>query len=158
MVDDRFCACHLFAFNFCPAHDLADESTTHWTPCDRNCIGTLLLWDWLKGACIIGLYAFVEWYYSLILQLIELTNDYVEQTYLFLCCQQFTGGTRISAPESNLVNCTWFASNSCCKRTEVTSVFGEMYPLHGATRECSNQLNYLMCYFCSPHQYQWYDR
>ncbi|KAI0217870.1 hypothetical protein LSAT2_030331 [Lamellibrachia satsuma] len=70
-------------------------------------------------------------------------------------CTYFGGG-RVSSPQGNLVNCSWYSSNACCQRTEVTSVFGGMYPLYGASRECSNQLNYLMCYFCSPRQHLWY--
>lgn len=72
-------------------------------------------------------------------------------------CTYF-GGARVSKNENNLVNCSWYANNACCKRTEVTSVFGGMYPLYGATEECKNQVNYLMCYFCSPEQYMWYDK
>ncbi|KAK2155278.1 hypothetical protein LSH36_244g04005 [Paralvinella palmiformis] len=68
------------------------------------------------------------------------------------------GADRVSSPESSLINCSWYASNACCKRTEVTSVFGEMYPLYGASKECSDRINYLMCYFCSPEQYIWYNR
>ncbi|XP_064642695.1 uncharacterized protein LOC135497002 [Lineus longissimus] len=69
----------------------------------------------------------------------------------------FFGKYRFSRPESSLINCTWYSSNACCKRTEVTSVFGGMYPLSDATKTCKNQMNYMMCYFCSPHQSQWYE-
>ena len=67
------------------------------------------------------------------------------------------GGVRVSAPQGNLINCSWYADNACCQRTEVTSVFGDMYPLYGASTACTNHLNYLMCYFCSPEQYKWYS-
>jgi len=72
-------------------------------------------------------------------------------------CTYF-GGVRVSSNEDNLVNCTWYASNACCKRTEVTSVFGSMLPLYGSSAECANHINYLMCYFCSPEQHLWYDK
>ncbi len=62
----------------------------------------------------------------------------------------------MSAPQGNLVNCSWYSQNACCKRTEVTSVFGGMYPVYGASRECAQLLNYMMCYFCSPEQHVWY--
>uniref|UniRef100_A0A2C9LYG6 Folate receptor-like domain-containing protein n=1 Tax=Biomphalaria glabrata TaxID=6526 RepID=A0A2C9LYG6_BIOGL len=58
--------------------------------------------------------------------------------------------------EGGLINCTWYTANSCCKRTEVTSVFSAMDPLYGATVLCRNYINYLMCFFCSPDQYKFY--
>ena len=70
----------------------------------------------------------------------------------------FLGDSRLSAAEGNLVNCTWYADNACCRRMEVTSVFGGMFPLYGATTECRSHINYMMCYFCSPDQYRWYDK
>ncbi|XP_074655706.1 uncharacterized protein LOC141909219 [Tubulanus polymorphus] len=70
----------------------------------------------------------------------------------------FFGPGRFSSPESSLINCSWYASNSCCKRTEVTSVFSGMYPLHKASKSCANKLNYMMCYFCSPEQHLWYRK
>ncbi|OWA50178.1 hypothetical protein BV898_14703 [Hypsibius exemplaris] len=63
---------------------------------------------------------------------------------------------RMSAPEANLANCSWFSANACCKRTEVTSVFSDMFKLFGATKECEDRLSYLMCYFCSPDQEIWF--
>ncbi|KAL5013722.1 hypothetical protein ScPMuIL_007992 [Solemya velum] len=63
---------------------------------------------------------------------------------------------RFAAPEVGLVNCSWYVQKSCCKRTEVTSVFSSMLPLFGATEACKNRMNYLMCYFCSPEQHRWY--
>lgn len=64
---------------------------------------------------------------------------------------------RYAIPELGLVNCSWYAQKSCCKRTEVTSVFSKMLPLYGASQGCQNQLNYMMCYFCDPNQYIWYN-
>ncbi|XP_014779163.1 uncharacterized protein LOC106875502 isoform X2 [Octopus bimaculoides] len=63
---------------------------------------------------------------------------------------------RFPEPQHGLVNCSWYAPNACCKRTEVTSVFSNMYPLYGASKACMNRMNYLMCYFCSPEQGIWY--
>ncbi|GFS17901.1 voltage-dependent calcium channel subunit alpha-2/delta-3-like [Elysia marginata] len=63
---------------------------------------------------------------------------------------------RSPQPEGGLVNCTWYTSKSCCKRTEVTSVFAAMDPLYGATKLCRNYINYLMCFFCSPDQGRFY--
>ncbi|XP_071496991.1 uncharacterized protein [Diadema antillarum] len=64
---------------------------------------------------------------------------------------------RVSQPESSLPNCSWYSKNACCKRTEVTAVFGSMYKVHLATNSCLYHLNYMMCYFCSPEQIDWYD-
>ncbi|XP_059172829.1 uncharacterized protein LOC131953599 [Physella acuta] len=58
--------------------------------------------------------------------------------------------------EGGLVNCSWYTSKACCKRTEVTSVFSAMDPLYSASVLCRNYLNYLMCFFCSPDQYKFY--
>ncbi|RUS73955.1 hypothetical protein EGW08_018293 [Elysia chlorotica] len=58
--------------------------------------------------------------------------------------------------EGGLVNCTWYKTKACCKRTEVTSVFAAMDPLYGATKLCRNYINYLMCFFCSPDQGKFY--
>ncbi|CAH1773573.1 unnamed protein product, partial [Owenia fusiformis] len=66
--------------------------------------------------------------------------------------------SRYASPESGLVNCSWYSEKACCKRTEVTSVFGGMLPLHDATVDCRNKINYMMCYFCSPEQHRWYDK
>ncbi|KAK7502501.1 hypothetical protein BaRGS_00006454 [Batillaria attramentaria] len=68
----------------------------------------------------------------------------------------FSDGDRYAKPEGGLVNCSWYSNQACCKRTEVTSVFSNIEPLHSATRSCRNQLNYLMCYFCSPNQHLWF--
>jgi hypothetical protein len=64
--------------------------------------------------------------------------------------------TRFSQPESSLINCTWYKTNACCKRTEVASVFLSMFTLNQASQQCMNLMNYMMCYFCSPDQYIWY--
>ncbi|XP_033763807.1 uncharacterized protein LOC117345000 [Pecten maximus] len=63
---------------------------------------------------------------------------------------------RFTTRNDGLVNCSWYAQKTCCKRTEVTSVFSDMFSLYGATKNCKNHMNYLMCYFCDPDQYRWY--
>ncbi|XP_060084774.1 uncharacterized protein LOC132564029 [Ylistrum balloti] len=63
---------------------------------------------------------------------------------------------RFTMSNDGLVNCSWYAQKTCCKRTEVTSVFSNMFSLYGATKNCKNHMNYLMCYFCDPEQYRWY--
>ncbi|GAU89991.1 hypothetical protein RvY_02475 [Ramazzottius varieornatus] len=68
----------------------------------------------------------------------------------------YYGADRIAEPEGNLANCSWFGKKACCKRTEVTSVFSDMFKLFGATKECEDRLNYLNCYFCSPDQEIWF--
>jgi len=69
----------------------------------------------------------------------------------------FSESTRFAKYEPGLVNCSWYVSNSCCKRTEVTSVFSSnMLPLYEANIDCRNRMNYMMCYFCSPDQFHWY--
>ncbi|KAL4220923.1 hypothetical protein ACF0H5_019189 [Mactra antiquata] len=71
-------------------------------------------------------------------------------------CTYFEG-KRTAMYEGGLVNCSWYASSSCCKRTEVTSVFSSnMLPLYEASQDCRNRINYMMCFFCSPDQYLWY--
>jgi hypothetical protein len=60
---------------------------------------------------------------------------------------------RFSQPDLSLINCTWYKTNSCCKRTEVASVFLSMFTLYRASQTCMNMMNYMMCYFCSPDQY-----
>ncbi len=80
---------------------------------------------------------------------------YVNQ--LDLNCINFISAEhRFSQPESGLINCTWYKANSCCKRTEVASVFADMFTLNEASNQCMNLMNYMMCYFCSPDQYIWY--
>ena len=69
----------------------------------------------------------------------------------------FSAPTRYAAAQPGLVNCSWYAGSSCCKRTEVTSVFSaNMLPLYQANNDCKNRVNYMMCYFCSPDQFHWY--
>ncbi|XP_077861598.1 riboflavin-binding protein-like [Saccoglossus kowalevskii] len=69
----------------------------------------------------------------------------------------YYGDSRYASPEASLSNCSWYSQSACCKRTEVTSVFGGMYSLYGASTACQSRLNYMMCYFCSPAQGEWYD-
>ncbi|XP_071944429.1 uncharacterized protein [Antedon mediterranea] len=69
----------------------------------------------------------------------------------------YYGEQRYAAPQSSLSNCSWFSDSACCRRTEVTSVLGGMYKINKASQECKNRLNYMMCYFCSPNQMDWYD-
>lgn len=65
---------------------------------------------------------------------------------------------RVAVGVEGLINCTWYSPQACCKRTEVTSVFSRMPPLFGASRECTNHVNYMMCYFCAPDQVHWYHK
>ena len=68
----------------------------------------------------------------------------------------YKGDNRAPEEEYSLSNCTWFKDRSCCKRTEVTSVFQEMMPIDTSSQDCYNHMNYLMCYFCNPNQYEWF--
>ncbi|WAR14677.1 hypothetical protein MAR_004782 [Mya arenaria] len=64
---------------------------------------------------------------------------------------------RYAKVEHGLSNCSWYIPETCCKRTEVTSVFSSnMMPLDHASLDCRNRMNYMMCFFCSPDQDQWY--
>ena len=56
-----------------------------------------------------------------------------------------------------LSNCTWYRERSCCTWTEAMSVFQNMMPLQTSSESCRNHMNYLMCYFCSPEQYLWFQ-
>nr|XP_006824546.1 PREDICTED: uncharacterized protein LOC102807164 [Saccoglossus kowalevskii] len=75
----------------------------------------------------------------------------------YLVNKNVKGDSRYASPEASLSNCSWYSQSACCKRTEVTSVFGGMYSLYGASTACQSRLNYMMCYFCSPAQGEWYD-
>ena len=78
-------------------------------------------------------------------------------TWILIVMFCFPAATRYASAQPGLVNCSWFSSRSCCKRTEVTSVFSaNMPPLYQATTDCQNKMNYMMCYFCSPEQFHWY--
>jgi len=68
----------------------------------------------------------------------------------------YYGAERKPKESYSLSNCTWFRERSCCTRTEVTSTFQGMPHLETSSDECRNRLNYMMCYFCSPDQYQWF--
>ncbi|XP_033107601.1 uncharacterized protein LOC117109389 [Anneissia japonica] len=94
------------------------------------------------------------------------TESLIIQSAVFACvfsvCKSskvcsYYGEHRYAAPQSSLSNCSWFSNSACCRRTEVTSVLGGMYKINKATQECKNRLNYMMCYFCSPDQMDWYD-
>ncbi|XP_012939510.1 uncharacterized protein LOC106012129 [Aplysia californica] len=63
---------------------------------------------------------------------------------------------RFPEEEGGLVNCSWYTSKSCCKKSEATAVFSAMDPLYSASLLCRNYINYLMCFFCSPDQYKFY--
>ncbi|CAF1049888.1 unnamed protein product [Didymodactylos carnosus] len=64
--------------------------------------------------------------------------------------------TRHPAIQADLINCTWYKSEACCKRTEVASVFESMFTLHQCSTKCRNMINYMMCFFCDPNQFLWY--
>ncbi|EDO46522.1 predicted protein [Nematostella vectensis] len=68
----------------------------------------------------------------------------------------YYGSGRVPEEAYSLSNCTWFRERSCCRHTEVTSVFKGMMALNEASQDCRNHMNYLMCYFCSPEQERWY--
>ncbi|XP_031563722.1 uncharacterized protein LOC116299234 [Actinia tenebrosa] len=68
----------------------------------------------------------------------------------------FFGQGRTPKEAYSLSNCTWFKEQSCCRHTEVTSVFQAMMPLETNNKKCYDLMNYLMCYFCSPDQELWY--
>ncbi|KXJ19807.1 uncharacterized protein LOC110251577 [Exaiptasia diaphana] len=70
-------------------------------------------------------------------------------------CTYFGAG-RTPKEAYSLSNCTWYKEQSCCRHTEVTSVFSAMMPLETSSKKCHNLMNYLMCYFCSPEQEFWY--
>ncbi|KAF6023729.1 hypothetical protein EB796_017964 [Bugula neritina] len=77
----------------------------------------------------------------------------------------FVYKARMPSAQDGLINCTWYSSNACCKRTEVTSVFSGMLPLDTPStmdkttaKHCRNLMNYMMCYFCDPNQASWYNR
>ncbi|CAF1585343.1 unnamed protein product [Adineta ricciae] len=63
---------------------------------------------------------------------------------------------RAPSPQPALTNCTWFQENSCCRENEVRHIFSQVRPLIGSSAECSQFLNILMCYVCSPLQYHFY--
>lgn len=75
---------------------------------------------------------------------------------LTLSFSLFSGGGRTPKEAYSLSNCTWYKEQSCCRHTEVTSVFNSMMPLETTNEKCYNLMNYLMCFFCSPEQEFWY--
>ncbi|GFN74273.1 voltage-dependent calcium channel subunit alpha-2/delta-3-like [Plakobranchus ocellatus] len=112
------------------------------------------LWFWRIAYWLAFMFAFM-------LVLAETTEDVDSEGNPLLFekeehnCTYFYNA-RSPSPEAGLVNCTWYTSKSCCKRTEVTSVFAAMDPLYGASELCRNYINYLMCFFCSPDQEKFY--
>ncbi|XP_064611754.1 uncharacterized protein LOC135475748 [Liolophura sinensis] len=82
-----------------------------------------------------------------------LCEEYMVQVNGRTC--PYFGVTRYSTVAEGLVNCSWYGQDACCKRTEVTSVFSNADPLYKASTSCKHQMNYLMCYFCSPEQHVW---
>lgn len=67
------------------------------------------------------------------------------------------GNTRKPETYTGLTHCNWFRK-TCCRRTEVTSVFERMPRLTSASIRCQQRMEYLRCYFCSANQGNWYDR
>lgn len=59
---------------------------------------------------------------------------------------------RKPSPQPNLLNCTWFNENSCCKQEEIDALFGTVKPLPGSSPQCQRYTNFLMCYVCAPYQ------
>lgn len=54
--------------------------------------------------------------------------------------------------QDNLRNCSWYKENSCCFDEEIEFAFRQLTPLAGASKDCSQNLNYLYCYICAPNQ------
>ncbi|XP_013417008.1 voltage-dependent calcium channel subunit alpha-2/delta-3 [Lingula anatina] len=63
---------------------------------------------------------------------------------------------RAPKPQPDLKNCTWYKENSCCLQREIDATFGKVKPLQGASKDCSDYINYLMCYICAPNQNLYY--
>ncbi|CAF1451965.1 unnamed protein product [Adineta steineri] len=63
---------------------------------------------------------------------------------------------RAPSPQPALTNCTWFKENSCCRDNEVRLIFSQVRPLIGSSSDCTDFINALMCYVCSPMQYRFY--
>jgi len=81
---------------------------------------------------------------------------------------------RAPSPQPGLMNCTWYRENSCCRDNEVGLIFSQVNltryrkktqhypcfikvrPLIGSSKKCTEFLNILMCYVCSPMQYIFY--
>lgn len=80
-------------------------------------------------------------------------RTYIPSKHVFF---SHLGQGRTPKEAYSLSNCTWFKEQSCCRHTEVTSVFQAMMPLETSNKKCYDLMNYLMCYFCSPDQEQWY--
>ncbi|XP_033121509.1 uncharacterized protein LOC117120587 [Anneissia japonica] len=65
---------------------------------------------------------------------------------------------RAPTEQPNLSNCTWYKDQCCCRNPELISIFKKVKPLKGATKECQQYLNYLMCYICAPNQHLFYNQ
>lgn len=78
---------------------------------------------------------------------------------------------RAPSPQPGLTSCAWFREYSCCRDNEVRLIFSQVRffsslffinkcfkvrPLIGASSECTEFLNFLMCYVCSPLQFAFY--
>lgn len=61
------------------------------------------------------------------------------------------------SPQPFLENCTWYKENACCQQIEIKQGFANVKPPQGASPQCLQQLNYLMCYICDPTQYLFYQ-
>lgn len=88
----------------------------------------------------------------LVLLTVTLQVTYSSEVLQF--CSFF--GNRGPKPQSNLRNCTWFQSNTCCMQEEIDATFGKVKPLIGASPACQRYTNYLMCYICAPYQNRFY--
>ncbi|XP_055334539.1 uncharacterized protein LOC129585742 [Paramacrobiotus metropolitanus] len=70
-------------------------------------------------------------------------------------CSYFSNREPIEAPE--LRNCSWYKLRSCCRQTELDSIFKDVRALQGADAICQKLLNYMICWVCDPGQHLFYS-
>eukprot|EP00761_Pharyngomonas_kirbyi_P014673 gb/GECH01014703.1/.p1 GENE.gb/GECH01014703.1/~~gb/GECH01014703.1/.p1 ORF type:complete len:208 (+),score=22.22 gb/GECH01014703.1/:1-624(+) len=59
--------------------------------------------------------------------------------------------------KETMTNCTHYHKESCCLPSEREHIFAGFPTLPGATSgDCRQQLNFLMCWVCSPYQKNWF--
>jgi len=68
----------------------------------------------------------------------------------------YVGGGRISAPNYQLSNCTWFQEDACCTNPEVSAITEAPPQVVSRNPNCYAALNYLMCSPCSARQSTFY--
>lgn len=62
------------------------------------------------------------------------------------------------ASQRPLNSCAWFQQNSCCTQPEIDVIFADKTLPQNLQPECSDLLDQLMCYICSPDQYMFYNQ